>query len=103
MKFPCNSCGACCRKLGVNVALAKMMDGKDAPPLIKELANFPYTPNADGSCPMLDGNLCSIYKTRPDVCNIQTLWQKYLKGKMTQRQFYKLNKQACKKLGDGLE
>ena len=52
MKFLCTQCGACCRKAGE-------WGGADYGLPIKE----------DGSCAHLKDNLCSIYETRPDVCN----------------------------------
>lgn len=33
--------------------------------------DFPYKANKDGSCEKLVDNRCSIYETRPDVCNVE--------------------------------
>ena len=100
MKFPCTQCGSCCRNAGKSVLLAKLLVENGSPePVVLELANFPFTPDEFGACPMLKDNKCSIYKNRPDVCNVQTLWRKYLKGKITQEKYYELNKQACKEFG----
>ncbi len=37
------------------------------------LQTFPYQPNADGSCPMLDGDRCRVYEDRPALCNLETI------------------------------
>ena len=66
MKFPCTSCGQCCRKLNLaletdynNVVLNEIRD------------NFPYKTLKDGSCEMLtEDGLCSVYETRPIFCNV---------------------------------
>lgn len=57
MTFPCTSCGACCRRIG-------KLKGHDLP--VK----------ADDSCGHLEGNLCKIYETRPEVCRVDDLLDK---------------------------
>jgi Fe-S-cluster containining protein len=52
MKFPCTSCGACCRRVHLVPGWPKEY--------LKE----------DGSCIHLDNNLCSIYEFRPPICRI---------------------------------
>ena len=100
MKFPCTACGACCRNVGKSILLAKLLiENGSTEPVALELANFPFTPDEFGACPMLVDNKCSIYKNRPDVCNVQTIWRKHLKGKITQKKYYELNQQMCERLG----
>lgn len=100
MRFPCTSCGACCRNVGKSVLLAKLLiENGSEEPVVKELAAFPFEPDEFGACPMLVDNECSVYKNRPDICNVQTIWRKHLKGKMTEHEFYKLNQQMCERLG----
>ena len=72
-------CGCCCRHL-------------DMSPLYKELDR------GDGICRYLDGNLCSIYQTRPLICRIDECYDLYFKDKITKQEFYELNYQMCKKL-----
>ena len=57
--FPCTNCGLCCKNI------------KD----VKELKNFD---RGDGICKYLDleTNLCTIYDTRPDICNIDKMFEK---------------------------
>lgn len=52
MAFPCSGCGACCRWTKALVA-----------------ACMPVT--ADGACVHLDGNRCSIYDRRPEICRVR--------------------------------
>jgi len=61
-------------------------------PLYKELDR------GDGICRYLDGNLCSIYQTRPLICRIDECYDLYFKDKITKQEFYELNYQMCKKL-----
>ena len=49
--FHCDKCGICCRSLRRS-------------PLYRELDR------GDGVCRYLDGNLCSIYATRPLLCRV---------------------------------
>ena len=55
MTFHCDKCGLCCRLL------------KDVP----QLAAFD---RGDGVCKYLQGNLCSIYENRPDICNVEKMY-----------------------------
>ena len=78
--FPCVQCGICCRNIG-NATFAKDM----------------VLPS--GVCKHLDEetNLCRIYSARPIFCNVDAFYDKYLSGKMTREEFYRQNKQACRK------
>ena len=78
--FPCERCGICCRNIG-NAYFAKEM----------------VLPN--GVCNHLDeeSNLCRIYSTRPIFCNVEAFYDKYLIKKMTREEFYRQNKDACRK------
>ena len=78
----------CCRMVGKSVALAKMLvkRGSEDPATI-ELANFPYEADESGACIKLVDNRCSVYETRPDICNVKKIWQKYFSGKIKLREF----------------
>ena len=86
--FPCTSCGLCCKQLG------NVLKHGSTEPIIQDLINrFPYKPNSDGSCPMLDTqNRCSVYDHRPIICNIK-LVAILLKQPVEER--YKLSIEAC--------
>lgn len=77
--FPCQKCGICCKHID------------DIPPL-KEFDT------GNGTCKFLNGNICSIYNDRPDICNINTIYRKYFSNTYTQEEFYQLNLQGCKEL-----
>ena len=49
--FLCDKCGLCCRNI-------------DKVPQLKEFHN------GDGICKFLTNNKCSIYESRPLICNI---------------------------------
>lgn len=84
MEFNCSGCGACCKRIGLL---------KDK---FKEL-NFPYSVNDKGWCEMLDeNNNCKVYNTRPDICNMKTMYEKYFtKLGYTEKKTYKLNAEMC--------
>lgn len=79
--FPCERCGACCRQVGTV-------------PFGKGLA-LP-----SGVCRHWDEHtkLCSIYKTRPLICRVDEAYERCLQDKMTRREYYRLNKEACQRL-----
>ncbi len=77
MKFYCDSCGLCCKQIKH----------------IKELGKFD---RGDGVCVHLSSsNLCKIYDTRPDICNIEVMYEKVYKDIYSLDEFYKKNFEAC--------
>lgn len=94
-KFPCTSCGACCRHVREAV-------GSDVRFLDKGSAYyFPYGWDEDGVCEKLGGNLCTIYETRPVLCSIDKFGD--MEG-IDRGEFHKINIAACNALieKDGL-
>ena len=79
MMFSCDCCGCCCRKLQ-NSEIYHELD------------------RGDGVCRYLIGNLCSIYESRPLFCRIDECYDLYFSSEMTREEFYKLNKEACRRL-----
>ncbi|WP_295865636.1 YkgJ family cysteine cluster protein [uncultured Oscillibacter sp.] len=77
--FPCDKCGECCRNLQMSE-------------LYKELDR------GDGTCRYLNGNLCSIYQTRPLLCRIDESYDRFFSGSMTREAFYRANLQVCSEL-----
>ena len=53
----------------------------------------------DGVCKYLDEatNLCTIYNERPIFCRVDELYEKNLSDKMSREDFYRINKEVCKK------
>lgn len=82
--FVCDKCGCCCRNL-------------DKSELYRSLDR------GDGICKYLVDNLCSIYETRPDICNIEKGYDLFFKEFMTKEEYYSLNIQACKILKEAEE
>ena len=75
MDFQCDKCGICC----------KLLKG------IQQLAAFD---RGDGVCIHLKNNLCSIYDTRPDICNVEKMYASF-KGKMSEEEYLKLMTDSC--------
>lgn len=80
-KFQCSKCGACCRRAGKS---GFMPD------------------RGDGACIHLTkDNLCSIYETRPELCNMELMWEKRnreldleVRG-LTKIGYFKVNSEVC--------
>lgn len=59
-------------------------------------AEFPYEPLADGSCPQLGAdNRCQVYATRPVLCNVDALYERYFAGALLRDVWYALNLSQC--------
>lgn len=54
----------------------------------------------DGICRYFDtdSKLCTIYDERPDKCNVDKTYEKFLKDKMTIEQYYQMNYVVCSAL-----
>ena len=66
-KFPCTSCGQCCRNVH------RLLDVTHDNPVFNDLIHrFPYKLKEDGAFGMLtDTGLCSVYDQRPLLCNLK--------------------------------
>ena len=74
--FQCDRCGECCRHL-------------DLSPLYAELDR------GDGVCRYLDGNLCSIYETRPVLCRVDACYHLYFQSALSLEAYYRYNQEVC--------
>lgn len=79
MQFFCDKCGECCRHISNIVQLASFDRG-------------------DGVCIHLKGCECEIYELRPDICNVEKMYEKVFSQAYTREAFYNLNKKACESL-----
>ncbi len=79
--FKCDCCGLCCR----NIRKIKMLEPFD---------------DGTGTYIYLDreNNLCTIYDSRPIVCNIDAMYNLMFRDKREREEFYALNYSTCKKL-----
>ena len=51
-----------------------------------------YYHTGDGVCVYLsDENLCTIYDMRPDICNVDRMYQKVYKNIMPRELYYMMN------------
>ena len=78
MYFKCDQCGICC----------KLLKG------IPQLAAFD---RGDGVCIHLKNNLCSIYESRPDICNVEKMYV-FFKSQMTEEKYLSLMANSCREL-----
>lgn len=77
--FLCDRCGCCCRNLDKSDIYAELDRG-------------------DGICKYLIGNDCSIYENRPILCRVDECYELYFKNQLEREEYYRLNKEMCKKL-----
>jgi len=69
MKFECEQCGLCCKKV-----------------------NCMY---------LTKDNLCSIYETRPLVCDVEKSYKVFFADKMSKEVYNKMNREICITLQQG--
>lgn len=79
MSFHCSQCGECCRHIN----------------LVPQLAEFDQ---GNGVCINLRGNKCAIYENRPEICNVDLMYEKYFASTFSREEFYALNEVACREL-----
>lgn len=91
MKFDCTGCGACCTRVGENHALLKKM-------------GFPFDLKEDGrTCEKFDSETrkCTVYRNRPDVCNVSTMYYKlHSKNGKTKKKAYLEEATLCNRWMD---
>lgn len=102
--FLCSRCGACCSVVGQMVAIAR----GTAPQLVidpfvmamnKLLVDFPVKTDESGKCEHLGAdNLCKVYNDRPLICNVDRLYKKVFKFRMSKKEFYRNNHKNCEVL-----
>lgn len=74
--FQCDKCGQCCRNL-------------------QKSSIYEELHNGDGVCKFLNGNLCSIYETRPLICRVDEGYDAFFKEQMSYREYLQLNYACC--------
>lgn len=88
MDYPCTGCSECCRRV------QSVLELSHEHPVMQELVRrFPYQTRDDGACEMLtkEGR-CSVYESRPLLCNIKMGGQLL---KMDEMEWYRLNQVGC--------
>lgn len=80
MIFPCERCGICCKHID----------------LILQLKQFD---SGSGRCiHLMNNNLCAIYDNRPDICNIEKMYDLVYRNHMSEDDYLRLNIEGCKEL-----
>lgn len=74
--FQCDRCGCCCRHLDLSEEYADLNRG-------------------DGICRFLEGNLCTIYETRPLKCRVDDSYHAVYKDIMSYDTYYRLTYESC--------
>lgn len=69
--FPCTGCALCCKN--VRKIHADALSYPKSSIIYRAAAAFPYSWDETGSCVMLENNLCSIYASRPLLCNVKEI------------------------------
>jgi Fe-S-cluster containining protein len=54
----------------------------------------------NGICRYLDGDLCSIYETRPLTCNVEAMYVACFEKAMTWNEFISMNIRSCIKIAE---
>ena len=74
--FDCTKCGACCKHI------SKVLPEYD---------------KGNGICwNLTEDNLCAIYEIRPFICNVDEIYNRCFRGRMTIEEFYEWTDKACK-------
>lgn len=105
LNFNCEKCGACCKFVGFVVKQVQdhHKRGVDLPHPFNLFNDFPHEIKENGTCSMLDeNNLCTIYKMRPAVCNVQTMYNIYY-NMMGKEKYLEVSKEACQTLRNTIE
>lgn len=98
VKFKCNMCGMCCR----NVHHWKKNLSQIREILHDETIDFPFK-ESNGVREMLYENRCSIYESRPIVCNTKKMYVLFHKSTgLSVSEFLKLQAISCAKNKLGL-
>ena len=69
--FPCTGCSLCCRSVS-RIHTDALTYPKNSI-LYRAAAAFPYSWDNSGCCNMLKDNLCTIYSSRPLLCNVKQI------------------------------
>lgn len=96
-EFPCTGCSLCCRN--VRQIHAAALNYPKNSIVYRAAASFPYGWDEDGVCVMLKDNLCSIYSSRPMLCNVKELSKALVEETgMSLGSIYALTADACNNL-----
>jgi Fe-S-cluster containining protein len=93
MSFACTGCGLCCKNVKGVLDASENYEGND--PIFAEAKAFPYKAREDGSCEMLVDGKCLVYENRPDICNVETMWNKHYSKDISKEEYFAHNYTIC--------
>lgn len=96
MEFPCTGCGACCLMLS---DIIKNCDTQANPVIRAAVETFPYKTGPTGACEKLVNGFCSVYDTRPLLCNVKQLGKAIGVDELT---WFRANASVCNAVIDQL-
>lgn len=76
LRFNCDRCGLCCRSIG-GIPQLKQYDRGDGV-----------------CCHLTDANLCDMYESRPEVCNVERMYSRFA-GEMKRDEYYSMMEASC--------
>ena len=95
--FPCTGCSLCCRN--VSTAHASSFSYPKDSILYRAAAALPYSWDESGSCNMLKDGMCSVYSSRPLLCNVKELSKEIAKELNSDvKAMYAFNAISCNSL-----
>ena len=75
-RFRCDRCGICCRSIGG----------------IPQLRQYD---RGDGvCCHLTDANLCDMYESRPEVCNVEKMYSRFA-AEMSMDEYISMMEESC--------
>lgn len=75
-RFSCDRCGLCCRSIG-GIPQLKQYDRGDGV-----------------CCHLTDANLCDIYESRPEVCNVERMYSRF-ESEMSMGEYISMTEASC--------
>ena len=75
-RFNCDRCGLCCRSIG-GIPQLKQFDRGDGV-----------------CCHLTDANLCDIYESRPEVCNVEKMYSRFA-SEMSMDEYLSMMEASC--------
>ena len=76
-RFNCDRCGLCCRSIG-GIPQLKQFDRGDGV-----------------CCHLTDANLCDMYESRPEVCNVEKMYSRFA-SEMSMDEYLSMMEASCR-------
>lgn len=89
MKFNCDGCGLCCKKV------KSVIENNPKFSNPKSIFYFPYGYDENGVCENSLDNKCKVYDNRPLICNVERFADEL---KIDKETFFKQNESYCQEL-----